>query len=152
MLIERGGNNRGTDVTRAATDECRLGDEMQAVGVFKIFQATQRLVFVGAPAVEIGLCSSAFLAAQTLRRMLIHADDKLLIVMVVGTQIVRRIPLASGFRLSDGLLVFLRELFDEPVLLAGPQAAGSMARRKDERLDALRLLVDDVRDGLHGTP
>ena len=38
------------------------------------------------------------------------------------------------------------------MLLAGPQTAGSMARRKDERLDARGLLVDGISDGLHGTP
>lgn len=67
MLAERGGDDGRANVARATTDECRLGDEMQSVCVFKILQAAQRLIFVGTPAVEISLCSSAFLATQTLR-------------------------------------------------------------------------------------
>lgn len=72
--------------------------------------------------------------------------------MLVGAEIVGVVPLSSGFGVADGLLVFCRHVFDEAVLLAGPQRAGGMARRKDDRLDALGLAVDDIGDGLHGAP
>lgn len=84
--------------------------------------------------------------------MLIDADDKLLEVMVVGSQIGGILPLAGGFFMTDGFLIFCRQIFDEPVLFAGPQAAGGMTRRQDERLDALRLMVYHIRNGLHGSP
>ena len=47
MLIERGGDNRRTDVARAAADERRLRDEVQAIRIFKVLQTAQRLIFVG---------------------------------------------------------------------------------------------------------
>ncbi len=72
--------------------------------------------------------------------------------MVVGPQVGGIVPLASGFGLGDGLLVFFWQVLDEPVLFACPQAAGGVAGRKDERLDALRLMVYHVGNGLHGTP
>ena len=52
--------------------------------------------------------------------------------MLVGAEIVGVVPFPCGFGMADGLLVFCRHVFDEAVLLAGPQR--------------------DVGDGLHGAP
>ena len=51
VLIERGGDDWGADVARAAANEAGLFDLVQAVGVFKVGQIAQRLVFVGSPSV-----------------------------------------------------------------------------------------------------
>ena len=125
---------------------------VQTVGVFEVGQIAQGLVFVGPPAVEVGFVAGAFRAADTLGRVVIDADDITLIVMVIGAEVVGVVPFSGGFGVADGLLVFCRHIFDEAVLLAGPQRTGGVARREDDRLDAFGLAVNDVGDGLHGAP
>ena len=72
--------------------------------------------------------------------------------MLVDTEIVGGVPVAGGLSVTDGFLVFLRHILDEAVLFAGPKRTGSMARRKNDRLDAFRLAVNDIGNSLHGTP
>ena len=152
ILVERGGHHRGADVAGAAADQCGLRNPAQLVRVLKVFQAAERLILIRPPAIEIGLGARTLGTTDTFGRVLIDTDHKLLEVMVVGPQVVGIVPAASGFGPADGFLVFGRQVFDEPVLLTRPEAAGGMTGRKDERLDALGLVVDDIRNGLHGSP
>ena len=55
VLVERGGDNRRTDILRTTTNQCRLGYLAQMVGIFKIFQAAKRLILIGAPTIEVSL-------------------------------------------------------------------------------------------------
>ena len=54
--------------------------------------------------------------------------------------------------MTNGFLIFLWQIFDEPVLFTCPQAAGGMTGRKNERLDPLGLMVYDISNGLHSSP
>ena len=53
ILVERGSNNRSADVARTATDKCWLGNPPQFLRVLKVFQATKRLILIGAPSIEV---------------------------------------------------------------------------------------------------
>ncbi len=60
VLIERGCYHGCTDVACAATDKCGLRDLTEPVGIFKILQTAQGLIFIGPPTIEIGFCTCPF--------------------------------------------------------------------------------------------
>lgn len=84
--------------------------------------------------------------------MRIDADDILLEVVFIGAEIGGIVPIARSLSVADGSLIFFRQILDESVLLTRPQAAGGVARGENKRLYTRGLLVDDISNGLHGTP
>ena len=94
MFIERGCNDGGADVARAAADKCRLGNLTQFIRVLKVFQAAERLILIGTPAIKVGFRARTLRAPDALRRRVIDTDHKLLEVVIVGSEVGGIVPFA----------------------------------------------------------
>ena len=129
VFIERSSDNGGADVAGAAADKSWLRDLAQFIRVLKVLQTAERLILIGAPAIEVGFRAGTLRTADAFRRVFIDTDYKLLEVMIIGPQVVGIVPSASGLGTTDSFLVLSRQVFDEPVLLTRPQAAGGMTGR-----------------------
>ena len=126
-LIERGSHHGRADVAGTATNQARLFDLAETVGVFKIGQTAQRLILVWTPAIEIGFVACTFGSTEAFGRVGIDADDITLKIMLVGTKVVGVVPVTACFGATDGILGLIRRVFDLAVLFAGPKRARSMA-------------------------
>ena len=123
ILVKRGGDNRCADVARATAYKHRQSDLAKLVGILEVLQTAKRLVLIGTPAIEIGLRARTFRASDTFGGVFVDTDDKLLKIMVVGPQIGWVVPLAGGFSTTYRFLVVGRQILDEPMLFARPEAA-----------------------------
>ncbi len=58
IFVKRGSNNGRADITRTTANESWLSNLTQFIGILEVLKTAQRLIFIGAPAVKVGLCAS----------------------------------------------------------------------------------------------
>ena len=65
ILVKRGGDYWCADVARATAYKDRQRDLTKSVGILKVLQTAKRLILIGPPSIEIGLCARTFWASDT---------------------------------------------------------------------------------------
>ena len=67
VFIERSSDNGGADVAGAAADKSWLRDLAQFIRVLKVLQTAERLILIGAPAIEVGFRAGTLRTADAFR-------------------------------------------------------------------------------------
>lgn len=65
ILVKRGSDNGCADVARATAYKDWQRDLAKSVGILKVLQTAKRLIFIGTPSIEIGLCARTFWTSYT---------------------------------------------------------------------------------------